>query len=187
MPPGCNRRLTSLLTLRLGFGLGVFSRCQPRTSGVKHHSLGPFMVRLDPDVDALTQRRPGRRRIGDIARKPPACGKKRGEKNADSDDLARVYRFDLAQDSEMISPTFRFDVARGARRSGCLVSGIGEAAWSILNRGSKDLFFCCSYCGHVRNAVALSKRSGMSTAPLAQAFRLGLRVRRMLSPFRSIR
>ena len=25
--------------------------------------------------------------------------------NADSDDLARVYRFDLAQDSEMISPT----------------------------------------------------------------------------------
>ncbi|MBP2431796.1 hypothetical protein ABIF29_007904 [Bradyrhizobium elkanii] len=24
---------------------------------------------------------------------------------ADSDDLARVYRFDLAQDSEMISPT----------------------------------------------------------------------------------
>jgi hypothetical protein len=26
-------------------------------------------------------------------------------KTADSDDLARVYRFDLAQDSEMISPT----------------------------------------------------------------------------------
>ena len=26
-------------------------------------------------------------------------------KPADSDDLARVYRFDLAQDSEMISPT----------------------------------------------------------------------------------
>lgn len=26
-------------------------------------------------------------------------------KGADSDDLARVYRFDLAQDSEMISPT----------------------------------------------------------------------------------
>jgi hypothetical protein len=25
--------------------------------------------------------------------------------NADSDDLARVYRLDLAQDSEMISPT----------------------------------------------------------------------------------
>ncbi|MCK1457116.1 hypothetical protein IVB34_01765 [Bradyrhizobium sp. 2] len=25
--------------------------------------------------------------------------------NADSDDLARVFRFDLAQDSEMISPT----------------------------------------------------------------------------------
>ncbi|WP_312022833.1 hypothetical protein [Bradyrhizobium sp. 2S1] len=29
----------------------------------------------------------------------------REEKLADSDDLARVYRFDLAQDSEMISPT----------------------------------------------------------------------------------
>jgi hypothetical protein len=32
-----------------------------------------------------------------------------GEQNAlagaDSDDLARVFRFDLAQDSEMISPT----------------------------------------------------------------------------------
>jgi hypothetical protein len=27
------------------------------------------------------------------------------ELGADSDDLARVYRFDLAQDSEMISPT----------------------------------------------------------------------------------
>src|SRR5215204_4377023 len=38
--------------------------------------------------------------------------------SADSDDLARVYRFDLA-------PPFRFDVARGARRSGCLFSGIG--------------------------------------------------------------
>jgi hypothetical protein len=45
---------------------------------------------------------------------------------ADSDDLARVFRFDLA---------------RGGGRSGCLVSGIGGAAWSILNRGSKDLFF----------------------------------------------
>jgi len=28
-----------------------------------------------------------------------------GGMDADSDDLARVYRFDLAQDSEMISPT----------------------------------------------------------------------------------
>jgi hypothetical protein len=28
-----------------------------------------------------------------------------GSEPADSDDLARVYRFDLAQDSEMISPT----------------------------------------------------------------------------------
>lgn len=87
----------------------------------------------------------------------------------------------------MISPTIRFDVARGARRSGCLVSGIGEAAWSILNRSSTGWFFCCSCCGHVGSALALSKRSGMSTAPHAQAFRSGLRVRRMLSPLRSIR
>jgi hypothetical protein len=29
----------------------------------------------------------------------------KGPLAADSDDLARVYRFDLAQDSEMISPT----------------------------------------------------------------------------------
>ena len=28
-----------------------------------------------------------------------------GRPAADSDDLARVYRYDLAQDSEMISPT----------------------------------------------------------------------------------
>ena len=57
MSPGGNRRLTSLLTLRLGFGRGVFSRCQSPTGSVKHHLLGPFLVRLDPDMDALTQRR----------------------------------------------------------------------------------------------------------------------------------
>jgi hypothetical protein len=33
---------------------------------------------------------------------------------ADSDDLARVYRFDLAQDSEMISPTIPM-MSPGAR------------------------------------------------------------------------
>jgi hypothetical protein len=55
---------------------------------------------------------------------------------ADSDDLARVYRFDLAQDSEMISPTIpTLMSARGVRRSGVLVSGIGEAARSTLNHG----------------------------------------------------
>jgi len=81
------------------------------------------------------------------------------------------------------------DLARGARRSGCFVSGIGEAAWSILNRGSTGLFFCCccSAVGMWATHFALSKRSGMSTAPRAQAFRPGLRVRRMLSPLRSIR
>jgi hypothetical protein len=53
------------------------------------------------------------------------------------------------------SPPFRFDVARGARRSGCLVSGIGEAAWSILNRGSTGWFFCCccSAAGHVPHGL----------------------------------
>jgi hypothetical protein len=45
-----------------------------------------------------------------------------------------------------------------------------------------ELVFLLLRCGHVGNALALSKRSGMSTAPLAQAFRPGLRVRRRLSP-----
>jgi hypothetical protein len=41
---------------------------------------------------------------------------KRGEslRAADSDDLARVYRFDLAQDSEMISPTIPILMSPGA-------------------------------------------------------------------------
>jgi len=34
--------------------------------------------------------------------------------SADSDDLARVYRFDLAQDSEMISPTIPILMPPGA-------------------------------------------------------------------------
>ncbi|WP_204524486.1 hypothetical protein, partial [Bradyrhizobium sp. SUTN9-2] len=54
--------------------------------------------------------------------------KRPDQEGADSDDLARVYRFDLA---------------RGARRSGCLVSGIGEAAGSTLNRGLRPFFVCC--------------------------------------------
>ncbi|WP_176731292.1 hypothetical protein [Bradyrhizobium elkanii] len=98
---------------------------------------------------------------------------------ADSDDLARVFRFDLAQDSEMISP-------RGGRRSGCLVSGIGEAAGSILNRGMKGRFSApVRAVGMWATPFALSKRGGMSTAPLAQAFRLGFGFAAcMLSPFR---
>ena len=35
-------------------------------------------------------------------------------KPADSDDLARVYRYDLAQDSEMISPTITILMSPGA-------------------------------------------------------------------------
>ena len=76
--------------------------------------------------------------------------------------------------------------ARGVLAS--LVSGIGEAAWSILNRGLKSFFVCCcSAVGMWATHFALSKRSGMSTAPRAQAFRPGLRVRRRLSPVSSMR
>jgi hypothetical protein len=40
------------------------------------------------------------------ADRPTGEGSRRTQAgSADSDDLARVYRFDLAQDSEMISPT----------------------------------------------------------------------------------
>jgi retron-type reverse transcriptase len=35
----------------------------------------------------------------------PTVADRIAQEVADSDDLARVYRFDLAQDSEMISPT----------------------------------------------------------------------------------
>ena len=62
-----------------------------------------------------------------------------------------------------------------------MVYGIGEAAWSILNRGLKFFFCCC--CGHVGNAVGVvqAKRhvhsatgSGLSTgwtvSPQAVAF-----------------
>jgi hypothetical protein len=43
-------------------------------------------------------------------------GHRRSGRNhpADSDDLARVYRFDLAQDSEMISPTIPILMSPGA-------------------------------------------------------------------------
>jgi hypothetical protein len=46
----------------------------------------------------------------------PADGKlfPEGSKIADSDDLAQVYRFDLAQDSEMISPTITILMSPGA-------------------------------------------------------------------------
>jgi hypothetical protein len=68
------------------------------------------------------------------------------------------------------------------RRSGLLISGIGEAAWSTLNRGFKSSLSVASAVGMWATLFALSERSGMSTAPRAQAFRPGLRVRRMLSP-----
>jgi hypothetical protein len=45
MPFGCHRLLTSL-----GFGLGVFSRCQPQATGVEYHSFRPFLIRVHPDV-----------------------------------------------------------------------------------------------------------------------------------------
>jgi hypothetical protein len=55
--------------------------------------------------------------VGDMSDLPPIATEERTSRDfsnvpnglvhrsADSDDLARVYRFDLAQDSEMISPT----------------------------------------------------------------------------------
>jgi hypothetical protein len=86
---------------------------------------------------------------------------------ADSDDLARVYRFDLAQDSEMISPTITILMSPGGvRHSGLLLSGIGEAARSTLNHGLKTLWsVAASAVGMWATPFALSKRSGMSTAP----------------------
>ena len=71
-------------------------------------------------------------------------------RGADSGDLARVYRFDL-------DLAHHSDVARGARRSGCLVFGIGEATGSILNRGWKGFCFCCCCCGRVGRVCAENK------------------------------
>jgi hypothetical protein len=75
-----------------------------------------------------------------------------------------VYRFDLAQASEMISPTIPILMApRGVRRSGLLVSGIGEAAGSTLNHGSKSsLSVAAPAVGMWATLFALSKRSGIS-------------------------
>ena len=89
----------------------------------------------------------------------------------------------------MISPTMPILMSPGGvRRSGLLVSGIGEAARSTLNHGSKSsLSVAASAVGMWATLFALSKRSGMSPAPRAQVFRPGFRVRRMLSPLRSIR
>jgi hypothetical protein len=77
----------------------------------------------------------------------------------------------------------------GARRSGCLISGIGEAPWSILNRGSTGMFFVLLSlcCGRVGNALRVVQAQRHVHSATAQAFRPGLRVRRMLSPLRSIR
>jgi len=82
MPLDGNRLLTRLLTLWLSFGLGVFSRCQPPASGVKYHSLGPFMIRTDPDVYRLVQRDVGRPRTGNRHGRAPARGEQRRDKKA---------------------------------------------------------------------------------------------------------
>ncbi|MEY9590745.1 hypothetical protein ABIA06_003036 [Bradyrhizobium yuanmingense] len=83
---------------------------------------------------------------------------------ADSDEVAQAYRYEVARG-------FRDDVAHLSD----LISPSGEAFWpagslaSVKPRGQSGIatspfFFFCGCCGHVGNAIALSKRSGMSTA-----------------------
>jgi hypothetical protein len=68
-----------------------------------------------------------------------------------------------------VVPPLRFDVARARD---ILLSSFWHRRSRAVNLKSRlEVFFVC-YCGHVGNALALSKRSGMSTAPLVQAFRL---------------
>ena len=67
----------------------------------------------------------------------------------------------------MISPTITILMSPGGvRHSGLLLSGIGEAARSTLNHGLKTLWsVAASAVGMWATPFALSKRSGMSTAP----------------------
>ena len=91
------------------------------------------------------------------------------------------------EDSETKSLTPPNLISPGARRSARLVLWFRQAAWSIWNR-SWNLFFLLLRCsGHVGNALAVSKRSGMSRVPRAQACRAHWRVWRKLSPERSSR
>ncbi len=59
-----------------------------------------------------------------------------------------------------------------------LISPSGETFWLVSFMASVKLRAFC--CGHVGNAIALSKRSGMFTAPRAQVFRADDGVRRRL-------
>jgi len=86
---------------------------------------------------------------------------------ADSDEVARVYRYEAAHQ-------FRDDVAHLSN----LISPSGEAFWVVSFMASVKLRAFC--CGHMGKAIALSKRSGMFTAPRAQVFRADDGVRRRL-------
>lgn len=63
-------------------------------------------------------------------------------------------------DSETMAPTFRFDLAQPRGVLARWGSGIPRGQFRI---DFNLLFFVCGCCGHAGNAVALSKRSGMST------------------------
>jgi hypothetical protein len=77
------------------------------------------------------------------------------EWHADSDDLARVYRFDLAQDSEMISPTIPILCRPG--REAFWLSGFWHRRSRVVNLESRFdglvflLLLLC--CGNVGNAL----------------------------------
>jgi hypothetical protein len=82
---------------------------QPRKIAGRHHPLA-ISPRGRPDLSATPRSPAG------WTSSASACGvstaANRG--SADSDDLAQVYRFDLAQDSEMISPTITILMSPGA-------------------------------------------------------------------------
>jgi hypothetical protein len=106
--------------------------------------------------------------------------RRRSCRGADSDDVAGVYRFevvqgfrdDLAHLSDLISPRGRGVLAGRS-------CGIGQAAWSIWNRGLNRFFLLLLLwaCGkrscvvqakwHVHSAACLS--SGLTGAPQALA------------------
>ena len=49
----------SLASANVGLAVGFRIVRQRRTRGVQHHAFGPFMIRMDPDVDLLIERNVG--------------------------------------------------------------------------------------------------------------------------------
>jgi hypothetical protein len=50
------RQNGSLASANVGLAVGFRIVRQRRTRGVQHHPFGPFMIRIDPDVDLLIER-----------------------------------------------------------------------------------------------------------------------------------